>query len=63
MLTIKLVFLLLLLSVVPAYAYSDPGSGLLVLQMTGSIFVGILFYFSKIKKWFMSKLSTKIDSK
>ena len=27
----------------PAHAYVDPGSGLLLCQMTGSIFTGVLF--------------------
>jgi len=54
---IKLIFLIVLLSAAPVYAYSDPGSGLLILQMLGSALVGILFYFSKIKNWILSKLS------
>jgi len=48
--------LLNLLSVSPAYAYSDPGSGLLILQLIGSALVGVLFYFNKIKKWILTKL-------
>jgi len=59
----KIVCLILFLSSEPAYAYSDPGSGLLILQIIGSALVGILFYFSKIKKWILSKLVKKNDTK
>jgi len=36
-------FLLLCVSAQPAYGYVDPGSGLLIYQVTGSLFTGILF--------------------
>ena len=59
---IKLVFILFLISTTPAYAYSDPGSGLLLLQLLGSACVGVLFYFSKIKNWLLDKIGkTKHD--
>lgn len=59
---VKLVILILILTVSPVLAYSDPGSGLLLLQLIGSVFVGILFYFNKIKQWIVSKVR-KNDSK
>lgn len=59
----KIVCLITLLSSAPAYAYSDPGSGLLVLQMLGSALVGVVFYFSKIKNWILSKLGKNNASK
>lgn len=31
-----------------AHAYTDPGSGLLLWQMLGSGFIGLLFYFKRI---------------
>ena len=55
----KLVAILFLISTAPAYAYSDPGSGLLLLQLLGSACVGVLFYFSKIKNWLLYKLGKK----
>jgi hypothetical protein len=36
-------FALVCVLVQPAYAYVDPGSGLLLYQLTGSLFTGILF--------------------
>ena len=37
----------------PAYAYADPGSGLLFLQVAGSMAAGALFIFrSKLRKLF-----------
>lgn len=46
---------LYLINARPVYAYTDPGSGLLILQILGSVFVGALFYFSKIKNWIKNK--------
>ena len=31
-----------------AYAYTDPGSGLLLWQLLGSVFIGLSFYFRRI---------------
>lgn len=59
MFTIKLIFLLSIITVSPAFAYSDPGSGLLLLQLLGSALVGVLFYFNKIKEWVLGKLGKK----
>jgi hypothetical protein len=50
---------LFLASTAPGYAYSDPGSGLLILQLLGSALVGMLFYFSKIKNWLLRKVGKK----
>jgi len=50
---------LMIATTAPAYAYSDPGSGLLLLQMLGSALVGVLFYFRQIKNWLLEKLGKK----
>lgn len=57
----KLVMFLIIASVTPVFAYSDPGSGLMLLQLLGSALVGVLFYFKKIKEWFASKIDNKND--
>lgn len=44
----------------PAAAYTDPGSGALILQMIAAAAVGVLFYFRKVLSFF--RRSTK-DSK
>lgn len=44
-----------------AYAYADPGSGLLVFQSLSAIVSGSLFYFRKRLKSLISK--TKSDEK
>ncbi len=36
----------------PAAAYTDPGSGALILQMVGAALVGGLFYFRKFLSFF-----------
>ena len=43
---------LCLLFPVPAHAYSDPGSGLMLWQLTVSFFIGLLFYFRRILGFF-----------
>jgi hypothetical protein len=35
-----------------AFSYTDPGSGALILQMLAASFVGAVFYFRKILRWF-----------
>jgi len=45
-LVLSLVFLLILPS--NAHAYTDPGSGILLFQLLGSFFIGLLFYFRRI---------------
>ncbi len=42
-----LLFALVLCLPKPAFAYVDPGSGLLVCQSIGTMFAGILFHFRK----------------
>jgi hypothetical protein len=37
-----------------AYAYTDPGSGTMLLQMLAAIIVGLLFYIRRIKLWVSS---------
>jgi len=40
----------------PAYAYVDPGSGLLLLQNVGAVVTGLLFFFRRrIKALFTRK--------
>jgi len=47
----------------PAYAYVDPGSGLLAFQSLTAFITGGLFYFrQRIKHLFRQKLSAKDDS-
>ena len=46
----------------PSFAYVDPGTGSLILQILGSILVGILFCFNYIKlkvKNFLNKFLKK----
>jgi len=45
---IRLSLILLLALPSLAHAYTDPGSGLLLWQLLGSFFVGLLFYFKHI---------------
>lgn len=49
--------LCILVSPLPAYAYTDPGAGLLLWQLLGSFFVGLLFYTKKIVKFIKGVLS------
>ena len=37
----------LLLLALPAYGYTDPGSGLMLWQIMGAMFVGLMFYARK----------------
>lgn len=55
----KLTLLLTIGTTATAHAYSDPGSGLMLVQILGSTVVGALFYFHKIKKFLTFKLKTK----
>lgn len=34
-----------------AYAYTDPGSGTMLLQMLAALLVGVLFYIRRITAW------------
>jgi hypothetical protein len=40
-----IIFLLLAL---PAYGYTDPGSGLMLWQILGAMFFGLMFYARKV---------------
>lgn len=42
------VLYLCLLFPASAHAYSDPGSGIMLWQLTVSFFIGLLFYFRRI---------------
>ena len=45
--------LLLIAFARPAYAYADPGSGLLMVQIGGSMVAGVLFYIRhKVRRLF-----------
>jgi hypothetical protein len=48
---IALVALIILMNEGRAYAYTDPGSGLFILQFVTSACIGILFYFRRLKGW------------
>jgi hypothetical protein len=53
---IKMVFFINLLWVTPVYAYSDPGSGLLLFQLLGAGIVGCLFYAKKLRDSILNRL-------
>jgi hypothetical protein len=55
---LSLVILLALPSI--AYAYTDPGSGLLLWQLLGSFFIGLIFYTRRIIS-FVKELLHKND--
>ena len=42
-----------------AQAYTDPGSGALLLQTLGAAFVGLLFYFRRITAWLGNRKGPK----
>jgi hypothetical protein len=42
----------LVLAVMPAYSYADPGSGILIYQMIAAACVGALFYVRKLLIFF-----------
>jgi hypothetical protein len=47
----------------PAYAYVDPGSGLLVWQSAGTIFTGMIFYFRRrVKRLFQRAANRSKDN-
>ena len=50
--TLLMVFVIGMVMAQPAAAYTDPGSGALILQMVGAALVGGLFYFRKILSFF-----------
>ncbi len=49
------VVVLLLMAETPAAAYTDPGSGALLWQILVAGFVGAMFYWRKLTRWFRSK--------
>ena len=46
------VLYLCLLFPASAHAYSDPGSGIMLWQLTVSFFIGLMFYFRRILEFF-----------
>jgi hypothetical protein len=44
-----------------AFAYTDPGTGLLIWQMLCAVIIGGLFYLKKIISYIKSKLHRKND--
>jgi hypothetical protein len=46
------VLYLCLLFPASAHAYSDPGSGAMLWQLTVSFFIGLMFYFRRIMEFF-----------
>jgi hypothetical protein len=54
-LTVSLVFSLVCLFERPAYAYIDPGSGILACQALSAFFAGTVYYFrQRVKRLFGS---------
>ena len=47
----------------PAYAYIDPGSGLLTLQTLGAVFTGILFYLRRRLRSLLKRTPAKDPEK
>ncbi len=46
---IKLVIILSILSILPAYSYIDPGSGSMLIQAIMAAGLGVLMFFKQIK--------------
>ena len=55
--TIGLLFTALVATSQPAYAYVDPGSGLLLFQILGSTFAGMMFLLRKNIRRFFDRFS------
>lgn len=54
------VFLLLIAFARPAHAYADPGSGLLMVQIGGSMMAGVFFYIRyKLRRLFRLQSSAE----
>lgn len=45
--------------VAPAYAYIDPGTGTMILQVMGALFASALFYMRSIRLWIAGKLGIR----
>lgn len=52
---IALVALIILINEGRAYAYTDPGSGLFLLQFVTSACIGVIFYFRRLKGWIANR--------
>jgi len=58
----RLAFLLALLSFGTereAFAYTDPGSGMLIWQMLLAAFAGAMFYFRRVTAWFKNRRGSR----
>jgi hypothetical protein len=53
---------LLVLAETDAHAYTDPGSGTLLLQMAFAAFFGLMFYLRRIVTWMRRLLGREGDS-
>jgi hypothetical protein len=42
-----------------AYAYVDPGTGAMILQIIGAVVAGALFYFRQFRAWISSLFSRR----
>jgi hypothetical protein len=49
---LTLSILLMLTCETPASAYTDPGSGLMLMQILGSVFISVAFYARKLLRRF-----------
>jgi hypothetical protein len=52
---IGVVAMLMIGTVRPAQAYTDPGTGALIWQTMAAAFVAVLFYFRKVMFWFKNR--------
>jgi hypothetical protein len=52
---IAVILLLLLATEQSGRAYTDPGSGMLIMQLLGSAALGALFYFQRVRNWVASR--------
>jgi hypothetical protein len=59
----KLTLLFTIVTTTSAYAYSDPGTGLMLLQLLCSAVVGVLFYFKKIRNLILNAFNLKTNDK
>jgi hypothetical protein len=52
----------LIVAQTPVFAYTDPGSGTLILQMLLAAAFGVMFYLRRIISWFRGLKSNKGDA-
>jgi hypothetical protein len=63
LLTVACVFALTVCFPRPAYAYVDPGSGLLLCQSAGSVFAGLMFYFRRQLRLFFHRTASSPEQR